>query len=90
MVGAIGLTRVGAIDAMFVGAIGSSEVDGSDRSGVGAFANGRSSCTTTNRIADPRSAISRYPAVATAPLHTHYCVRNAISGFTVLARRAGT
>jgi len=86
LVGVIGLTRVGAKGLTLVGASGLSSVGAKVLARVGARArslvgaaresstNGKPSCTR-DRITDRRS---------------FYCARNAVSGLTALARRAGS
>ena len=86
LVGARVLTRVGASGLTPVGAIGLTRVGASVLTRVGARAlslvgaacesstNGKPSCTR-DRITDRR---------------LFYCVRNAVSGLTMLARRAGS
>ncbi len=85
-VGARGLSLVGAIGLTFVGARGLTRVGASVLTRVGAMTlslvgaahesstNGKPSCTR-DRITDRRS---------------FYCARNAVSGLTALARRAGS
>ena len=78
LVGVIGLTLVGATVSSRVGAKGLTRVGATDLSLVGAAressTNGKPSCTR-DRITDRRS---------------FYCARNAVSGLTALARRAGS
>jgi hypothetical protein len=86
LVGVIGLTLVGATGLTRVGASGLSPVGAKVLARVGARAlsrvgaaresstNGKPSCTR-DRITDRRS---------------FYCARNAVSGLTALARRAGS
>jgi hypothetical protein len=78
LVGAIGITLVGARVLARVGASVLTRVGARALSLVGAACesstNGKPSCTR-NRITDRR---------------LFYCVRNAVSGLTVLARRAGS
>jgi hypothetical protein len=78
LVGATGLTRVGASGLSPVGAKVLARVGARGLSRVGAAressTNGKPSCTR-DRITDRRS---------------FYCARNAVSGLTALARRAGS